>query len=89
MKVITIKSTVSEELIDITKQVMSVINESEVKEGLCCIFTPHTTAAVTINENADPAVKKIFFQASGHWGLKTYIFSTERGIHRLTLNHHL
>ena len=45
------------ELKDITSQVKSTIRDSGVKEGICHIFVPHTTAAVTINENADPAVK--------------------------------
>ena len=58
MKVISIKSNLSEELIDITDQVVSAVKELNVSEGLCCIYTPHTTAAVTINENADPAVKR-------------------------------
>ncbi|PLX15939.1 MAG: hypothetical protein C0601_11815 [Candidatus Muiribacterium halophilum] len=45
------------ELYNITTQVKSTIKDSGVKEGICHIFVPHTTAAVTINENADPAVK--------------------------------
>ena len=45
------------ELHNITSQVKSTIRDSGVKEGICHIFVPHTTAAVTINENADPAVK--------------------------------
>ena len=58
MKIISVKSSSTEDLIDITSQVISAVNELNVSEGLCCIYTPHTTAAVTINENADPAVKK-------------------------------
>ncbi len=57
MKIIYIKSNSAEELIDITGEVIKAVNESGVSEGLCCIYTPHTTAAVTINENADPSVK--------------------------------
>ncbi len=57
MKIITVKSVSSEELIDITEQVKEIVSESKMSEGLCCIYTPHTTAAVTINENADPSVK--------------------------------
>ena len=37
--------------------VQSVINESDITDGVCYVFIPHTTAAVTINENADPDVK--------------------------------
>jgi len=41
---------------DITAQVQDAVRQSSVKDGLCVVFTPHTTAAVTINENADPDV---------------------------------
>lgn len=58
MKVISVKSGSTEELIDITEQVMKALNDLNVSEGLCCVYTPHTTAAVTINENADPSVRR-------------------------------
>jgi secondary thiamine-phosphate synthase enzyme len=45
------------ELIDFTDRVQQVVTESGVAEGLCHVFVPHTTAGVTINENADPSVK--------------------------------
>jgi secondary thiamine-phosphate synthase enzyme len=45
------------ELIDLTDRVQKVVAESGVTEGLCHVFVPHTTAGVTINENADPSVK--------------------------------
>jgi len=60
MKIINIRSASSEELIDITDHIVSAVKELNVSEGLCCIYTPHTTAAVTINENADPTVKRDF-----------------------------
>ena len=44
------------EFIDITSQVQGVIDKSGIKEGVCYVYVPHTTAAVTINENADPDV---------------------------------
>jgi secondary thiamine-phosphate synthase enzyme len=44
-------------LVDITGQVERFVSQSGTKEGLCCIFVPHTTAGVTINENADPTVR--------------------------------
>jgi secondary thiamine-phosphate synthase enzyme len=44
------------EFVDITHHVQSVIQKSGVDEGTCIVFVPHTTAAVTINENADPDV---------------------------------
>ncbi len=41
---------------DITEQVRRAVKNLGVREGLCCVYVPHTTAAVTINENADPTV---------------------------------
>lgn len=45
------------ELVDITAEVMHAVGDSGVVDGVCIVFVPHTTAAVTINEGADPAVK--------------------------------
>lgn len=45
-------------MIDITYLVSEAVNESGIKDGLCLVFAPHTTAAVTINENADPDVQR-------------------------------
>jgi secondary thiamine-phosphate synthase enzyme len=42
-----------DELADITGQVLSAVEDSEVKDGIVTVYVPHTTAAVTINENAD------------------------------------
>lgn len=42
---------------DITNTVRNVIAESGIQSGLCVVFCPHTTAAITINENADPNVQ--------------------------------
>jgi len=43
---------------DITAEVNRHIEKSGVESGVCCIFVPHTTAAVTVNERADPSVMK-------------------------------
>ena len=51
-----VKSSGRTQFIDITHSVEEAVQKSGVKEGVCFIFTPHTTAAVTINENADPSV---------------------------------
>lgn len=48
--------TPAEGFINITRQVEQIVQEAGLAEGLCQIFIPHTTAAVTINENADPDV---------------------------------
>jgi len=45
------------ELVDITAQVAEVVRESGVKEGVCYLFVPHTTAGITLNENWDPTVR--------------------------------
>jgi len=43
---------------NITGQVQKAVAESGIKEGICVVFTPHTTAGITINENADPDVPR-------------------------------
>jgi len=58
LKEITIKTNTQTQILDITTQVQKVVGESGIAEGLCCVFIPHTTAGVTINENADPSVKQ-------------------------------
>lgn len=58
LKEITIKTNTQTQFLDITAQVQKVVGESGITEGLCCVFVPHTTAGVTINENADPSVKQ-------------------------------
>jgi secondary thiamine-phosphate synthase enzyme len=57
MKTIKVKSNKREELIEITSEIEGALRESEVKEGVCVLFTQHTTCGLTINENADPDVK--------------------------------
>lgn len=55
---ITVRTNSRTEFIDITHEIQRLVKESQLTEGLCQIFVPHTTAAVTINENADPSVTK-------------------------------
>ena len=57
MEKINIKTAKRAELIDITSQVQSVVAKAKIKDGVCYVFCPHTTAGLTINENADPCVK--------------------------------
>ena len=57
MKTITVSSSHREELIDITGEVQRLITEHGKPEGICHLFTQHTTCGLTINENADPDVK--------------------------------
>ncbi len=53
---IEIESSKRIELLDITGQVNTLIQKSGVREGICFLHVPHTTAGITINENADPDV---------------------------------
>ncbi len=55
-KEITVITKRRNELRDITEEIRAIITESEIDNGVCHIFVPHTTAAVTINEKADPDV---------------------------------
>jgi secondary thiamine-phosphate synthase enzyme len=57
MQTIKVRSNEREEMIEITREVEEVLRESEIKEGVCVLFTQHTTCGLTINENADPDVK--------------------------------
>jgi secondary thiamine-phosphate synthase enzyme len=58
IKEIPIRTSSRVELVDITSKVEEVISASKVESGICIIFVPHTTAAITINENADPSVER-------------------------------
>jgi len=51
------------EVIDITHEVARILAESKVRDGVCTVFATHATAAITINENADPNIGKDFVAA--------------------------
>jgi secondary thiamine-phosphate synthase enzyme len=51
-----VRTSTKTECIDITRSVQEAVKKTGVEDGICIIFIPHTTAAVTINENADPSV---------------------------------
>lgn len=55
--ILTLKSRAQTELIDISSQIQDAVAASGINEGNCLVYVPHTTAAVTINESADPSVK--------------------------------
>jgi secondary thiamine-phosphate synthase enzyme len=46
------------EFIDITSQIRQIVEKTGVQQGMCYLYVPHTTAGITINENADPTVQK-------------------------------
>ena len=58
LKEIIIRTNTQTQILDVTAQAQKIVEESGIAEGLCCVFVPHTTAGVTINENADPSVKQ-------------------------------
>ncbi len=57
---LNIKTNTHTEMQEITDRVQEAVSDSGVEDGICMIFVPHTTAAVTINENADPDVVRDF-----------------------------
>ncbi len=56
MRSFTVRTRQRNQFVDITGKVGDAVGESRVSEGICLVFTPHTTCGVTINENADPDV---------------------------------
>ena len=63
MKAIDVQTPSREAMIDITFQVEEEVRKAKVKTGTCLVYVPHTTAAVTINENADPTVRQDLLMA--------------------------
>jgi secondary thiamine-phosphate synthase enzyme len=55
--ILSVKTRNRTELVDITSEVHQLVKKSKVETGLCLLYVPHTTAALTINESADPSVK--------------------------------
>ena len=53
-----VKTSAKTDFIDITRSVQEAIQKLGMKDGICFVFVPHTTAAITINENADPSVPR-------------------------------
>ena len=58
IRTISLRTRKRNELLDITSEVRRAVTESGIRNGTCHIFVPHTTAAVTINEKADPDVAR-------------------------------
>ena len=57
MEQINISTSKRNQMIDITDKVKKIVSESNVKNGICVVYVPHTTAGITINEGADPSVQ--------------------------------
>ncbi len=65
MEKINLHTTKRAELIDITGKIQEAAGKNKLAEGVCVVFCPHTTAGLTVNENADPSVKKDIIAALG------------------------
>ena len=63
MEKIAVRTNKREEMLDITGKIQAAVTRSKAAEGVCVIFCPHTTAGLTINENADPSVQSDIIQA--------------------------
>jgi len=58
MKELELRTSRRTEMVDITARIKSAVSETRIVSGVCTIYVPHTTAGVTVNENADPSVKQ-------------------------------
>jgi secondary thiamine-phosphate synthase enzyme len=58
VRYINIKSKSRVEFIDVTGMVQETVKEADIKDGICYLYIPHTTAGITINEGADPSVQR-------------------------------
>ncbi|RPF53437.1 secondary thiamine-phosphate synthase enzyme YjbQ [Aquisalibacillus elongatus] len=57
LKKLSLRTTSHDDMIDLTHEVQQFIQEQKVQSGIALVYSPHTTAGITINENADPDVK--------------------------------
>jgi secondary thiamine-phosphate synthase enzyme len=56
MRILRVKTERRTQFVDVTAEVASLVAEAKIQSGFCCVYVPHTTAAVTINEHADSDV---------------------------------
>ena len=63
MEEFCVKTDRKSQIVDITSRVAAIVQQNAGGEGLCCVYTPHTTAAITINENDDPNVCEDILEA--------------------------
>ena len=55
-EIMSVSTSKRQEMVDITAKVSSIVKRSDVKEGMCNVYAMHATAAIVINENADPDI---------------------------------
>ena len=63
MKKLTFPTSHKTQVMDITKEIQEMVIESGVKDGICTIFTPHTTCSIFVFENQDPALRRDLLNA--------------------------
>src|SRR2546426_10146272 len=76
---ITVPTTMREETIDITPRVKAAVTRAKVRDGLVSVSVAHTTAAVFVNENADPDVQKDLLTALERAGPKDARYAHAEG----------
>ena len=79
METFSVRTNGHDELIDITAEVKTIVKQKKCDFGICCIYTPHTTAAITINENADPDVQRDLIKGLKHFKLEEVPFKHMEG----------
>ncbi|MCX7972900.1 MAG: secondary thiamine-phosphate synthase enzyme YjbQ [Candidatus Aminicenantes bacterium] len=79
MKILEIETRSKEELIDITHLIAREVQSMGLKEGGVIVFVPHTTAGLTLNENADPSVKRDILLALRHMVPENLPYSHSEG----------
>ena len=79
MQTINVKTHFRDELVDITSEVKRVVKQSGAQTGICLVYTPHTTAAITINENADPDVTSDIIKGMNSLKLESVHFNHSEG----------
>jgi secondary thiamine-phosphate synthase enzyme len=57
LEALSVRTSAREEIVDITEQVQRVVSTCGARSGMVCVYSPHTTAGITIQENADPDVR--------------------------------
>ncbi len=66
MKILTVKTSKRTEFLEVTTLIENLIKEEAVEQGVCYLYVPHTTAGLTINENADPSVVRDIITSLNH-----------------------
>ena len=79
METFTVSTRGHDELVDITAEVERIVEKIGVQSGICCVYTPHTTAGITINENADSSVQRDILKGLRHLKFESVSFEHMEG----------